>query len=347
MMKGLKAAVSIYFALLLSDIAFAQSAKVIHLKQPVAGFYTKVLDCDGLIIRSPDPVNDMALQVAAQKLRMMLAHIPAAKHNLVQWGAEIHIIGQHQATTDLPEFADMKGVTYTDNLGNKTNMDDRTRGMGGIYTSCGEENLLDLPGDRYAGGQDICIHEFAHNIMFFGLDDALQKAIGKQYQNAKAKGLWTGAYAMVDAGEYWAELSMWYFGKHAEFLHGTRNPAPGPEALKAYDADGYALLDAIYSGRMPFEMVKVTAPKKASATQASSFGDGKSARMMFSNNTGKKLKIFWVDQIGQLKNYGDASAYMSRIRQTHVGHVWELQDEGGKVVGRYVADTPYTRLVIN
>lgn len=326
---------------------YAQNTKVIHLKQPVSGFFTKVLNCDGIIIRSSDTVNDRALQVAVEKMRMMTAHIPAAQHNLVQWGAELHIIGQHQVTTDLPEFADMKGVTYTDNLGNKTNMDDRTRGMGGIYTSCGEENLLDLPGDRYAGGQDICIHEFAHNIMFFGLDDTLQAVIKKQYENAKAKGLWTGAYAMVDPGEYWAELSMWYFGKHGEFLHGTRNPAPGPEAMKAYDADGYALLDDIYSGRRLFEAIKVTVPKKIPATQASVTGTTPTAWMMFTNNTGKKLKLFWVDSNGRLKNYGDASAYMSGMRQTHVGHVWELQDYSGKVIGRYEADKPYTRLVIN
>jgi len=49
--------------------------------------------------------------------------------------------------------------------------DPRTRGLGGLLTSCGEENLLGLEKDRYRG-RDICVHEFAHNILGYGVPSA-------------------------------------------------------------------------------------------------------------------------------------------------------------------------------
>ena len=62
----------------------------------------------------------------------------------------MHIIGEHQGTSDLPEHRHMKGVDggYTGEKG--VTLDQRARGMGGLQTSCGEENLLDLDSDpRY------------------------------------------------------------------------------------------------------------------------------------------------------------------------------------------------------
>jgi hypothetical protein len=240
----------------------AQDATTVQkVNPPLFGFYSKSLDCGGIMIRSSTEVDDKALQVAAQKINLMLANIPDARHNLAQWGAEIHIISKNQQTSDLPEFRDQKGVKYVDNTGITTDIDARTRGLGGIYTSCGEENLLNLPGDRYAGGSDICMHEFAHNIMVYGLDDSLAKKIDLQYKSAMKKGLWPGAYASVNAGEYWAELSMWYFGAHGEFLKGSQLPAVGPNGLKAYDPEAYALLASIYSGKLKKNIKKVDPPK--------------------------------------------------------------------------------------
>ena len=66
------------------------------------------------------------------------------------WCGSVHIIGEHQGTSDLPEHRHMKGVDggYTGEKG--VSLDQRARGMGGLQTSCGEENLLDLDSDpRY------------------------------------------------------------------------------------------------------------------------------------------------------------------------------------------------------
>jgi hypothetical protein len=313
---------------------------------PLFDFYSKYLDCGGIAIRSSNAVDDKALQVAAQKTNMMLANIPNARHNLAQWGAEIHIIGKNQQTSDLPEFRDQKGVSYVDNTGITTNIDDRTRGLGGIYTSCGEENLLNLPGDRYAGGSDICIREFAHNIMYYGLDDNLAKRIRDQYKNAIAKGLWKSANAAVDAGEYWTELSMWYFGGHGEFLKGTKLPAAGPDGLMGYDPEGYALAKAIYTGKLPIEVIDVTPAKKLPTGTISGAGTNKAA-IMFVNNTGHKVKLFFIDFTGKSRPYGQISPYNRSIQKTFVSHVWKLEDENGKALGYFTATTPNAIAIVN
>ena len=57
------------------------------------------------------------------------------------------------------------------------------------------------------------------------------------------------AYAGSNASEYWAELSMWYFGSHGEFVdRQARVPPPGCHALAEYDPDGFRLLGLIYGG---------------------------------------------------------------------------------------------------
>lgn len=336
--------------LLNTGLVFAQAPPLVScLNKPVAGFYSKFLNAGGIMVRSSDVVDDEALNVAAGKINMMLAKIPMARHNLAQWGAEIHIIGQYQQTSDLPEFADQKGVTFVDNLGNKTDIDRRTRGLGGIYTSCGEENLLGLPHDRYAGGQDICIHEFAHNIMYYGLGDKLREAIDKQFHKAKAAGLWKDAYAMVDAGEYWAELSMWYFGRHGEFLKGTHSPAIGFAALREYDKGGYDLLDSVYSGKASIKEIKVAPAQKAkrgSVTPLKGSARGETA-FMVTNNTAKKLKLYWLDYDGVAKPHGEATAYNSFTYPTFRGHIWEVRNMKGKLIGRYRMNKAYVRAVIN
>jgi hypothetical protein len=347
MTLSVKKSIALFIALTFTSVyTNAQPLKAVVKTTPsLFSFYTKLLDCGDIAIRSSAVVDDLALHVAAQKINLMLANIPETRHNLAQWGAELHIIGKNQQTSDLPEFRSMKGTSYIDN-GQSTDIDTRTRGMGGIYTSCGEENLLNLPGDRYAGGSDICMHEFAHNIMYFGLDDKLRELIEKQYQNALKKGLWPGAYAASNVGEYWAELSMWYFGAHGEYLRGTKIPAAGSAGLKAYDPQGYALLDAIYSGRLKTTKVNVVNMKPVSANANPTTPRFRST-LMFTNNTAKNLKLFWVDNLGNANPYGIITAYNKTVQKTFSGDLWRVQDEAGKVVGYYTATTANAMVTIN
>ena len=64
--------------------------------------------------------------------------------------------------------------------------------MGGLLTSCGEENLLKLKRDRYRG-RDICVHEFAHAIRNFGINQEVRSEFDKQYRRSLKNKLWRKA----------------------------------------------------------------------------------------------------------------------------------------------------------
>ena len=134
------------------------------LEPPEQGFFAKELDYEGIRIKAPAVVADNALFVARDRIARLLKNLPNARYNLSRAGAQLHIIGKDQVTSDLPEHRHLKGKPFD----GKLTVDERTRGLGGLLTSCGEENLLDLPDDRYKG-RDICTHEFAHNLQDHGL----------------------------------------------------------------------------------------------------------------------------------------------------------------------------------
>lgn len=221
------------------------------LDPPEQGFFAKELDYEGILIKAPAVVSDQALLIARERLTRLLKNLPDARYNLKMAGAELHIIGKDQVTSDLPEHQHLKGKPFD----GKLTVDERTRGLGGLLTSCGEENLLELPGDRYKG-RDICTHEFAHNLQDHGLSGDVRRKIRAQYQRSLDKGLWKGAYAATNVSEYFAELTMWYFGTHGDLHMIGMKPANGPQGLKAYDPEAFSLLDDLYSGRIPVARVR-------------------------------------------------------------------------------------------
>jgi hypothetical protein len=214
---------------------------------PESGFFAKRLDYDGIAIKAPTNVVDEALFVAHGRLSMMLSNLPSVRVELRAAGAELHIIGRDQVTTDLPEWRQDKGKPLTEYHG--LTRDQRTRGMGGLLTSCGEENLLKLEKDRYRG-RDICVHEFAHNILGYGAPRAVRDKVRAQHRRSLDRGLWVGSYAGSNHDEFFAELTMWYFGTHGDLGMKGAKPANGRDGLKAYDPEAFALLDDFYSGRM-------------------------------------------------------------------------------------------------
>ena len=136
---------------------------------------------------------DEALYAAYDRLAMMMAHLPNVPANLAAAGAELHIIGRDQVTTDLPEWRHDKGKPLAEYNG--LTRDQRTRGMGGLLTSCGEENLLKLENDRYRG-RDICVHEFSPQ------HPGLRRSPGRSgvssrpsAQRSLKAGLWVKSYA--------------------------------------------------------------------------------------------------------------------------------------------------------
>ena len=230
-----------------------RDAKIEPIDPPESDFFTKQLSFHGILIKAPSVVVDDAMYALYDRMATETAHLPVAVTNLAAAGAQIHIIGRDQVTTDLPEWRQDKHVPLDEYNG--LTRDQRTRGMGGLITSCAEENLLNLPQDRYRG-RDICMHEFAHNIEGAGMQRTVRAMFDNQYQVSKTKGLWINSYAGSNPNEYFAELTMWYFGTHGDLNMTGPKPENGPEGLKKYDPDAYKLFDDFYTGKIEIEKVE-------------------------------------------------------------------------------------------
>lgn len=163
-------------------------------------FYEKVADYKGLPILTSGKVSDAGVAEARYLIGKMLADRDDITKALVKANCRFVIMAPTEMTTDVPEQRHMKNDP-------KTDWDKRARGLGGRITSCGEENLLNLKGDRYAR-ENILIHEFGHCIHQYGLRAVDPKFDGKLraiYARATDSGLWKDTYAATNAGEYWAE----------------------------------------------------------------------------------------------------------------------------------------------
>lgn len=214
---------------------------------PENGFFSKQLDFERIPIKAHQVVSDEALVGAYGRLNLLFRGLGGNRSlimsNLTKAGVELHIIGRSQVTTDLPEWRQDKGKPLAEYNG--LTRDQRTRGMGGRLVSCGEENLLRLRGDRYYG-RDICVHEFAHAIRNFGITPEIRARFDEQYRQSLKKGLWKKSYAATNADEFFAELSMWYFGTHGDLRMTGKKPESGKQGLKDYDPDAYALFDGFF-----------------------------------------------------------------------------------------------------
>jgi len=218
-------------------------------------FYQKHADAGGLPVLSSARVADAALQEAALILRRMLADRADLRAALVEAGVRVVVMAPTELTTDVPEQRGMKPKDY---------WDQRARGLGGRITSCGAENLLNLPGDRYPR-ENILVHEFAHALHNFGLKavepkfDARLRAV---YAQAMAKGLWQGTYAATNAGEYWAEAVQSYFDCNAP-PGGVHNDVNTRTKLAKYDPELFALVDAVFKqSPWRYERYDVRHPKR-------------------------------------------------------------------------------------
>jgi hypothetical protein len=320
--------------------------KVQKVHPPFFGFYSKAIIFDGIPIRSSGETDDEALRVACKKVELMLKKSLRIKLNLIQNGAEIHIIGKNERTSDLPEFKGQANKKFFDK-GEITDIDQRARGMANIFASSGEENLLQLPSDRYGDGYDVLIHEFSHVIMNFGLDARIIKMIEERYQNAIGAGLWKGAYASENVQEYWAELSSWYFGYHGDYVRKSMlSPQPGPIGLKNYDLKGYNLLDSIYSGQLSPLVIHMLPAIKVSE-QVKSTASKKKSQFTIVNNTSRHFKLIGHDPSGKSVPFADLLPYNHYMLQTFVSIVWEIKDDSGKSYGYYMAKNPNNQVVFN
>ena len=212
----------------------------------IPAFYKKYIETEGLYVTSSERVSDEALLKACDIISLMLAKRPDVKAHMVKKGCHVMIIGKDEATCDLPEFAHICNSPDSIAYWNW-----RARGFGGapedeFSASCGEENLLALPQDKYTG-ENILIHEFAHLLHMVGIvgvEPDFNNRLESMYQQAKAKGLWANTYAISNKEEYFAECVQSFFNcnRYAEPTNGVHNSMNRRAKLKAYDPDMYRLL---------------------------------------------------------------------------------------------------------
>src|SRR5262245_26250535 len=78
--------------------------KIVRIFPPEKEFFSKRLDFHGIPIKAHDVVADEALYVAHDRLSALFTNLltkqPLLISNLVAAGAELHIIGRDQVTTD-------------------------------------------------------------------------------------------------------------------------------------------------------------------------------------------------------------------------------------------------------
>ncbi len=313
---------------------------LVRLSPPEQGFFSKKIVYQGIPIKAHQDVDDRALLEARRRLAEMLDRTPEIVHNLVEVGAELHIIGKNQNTSDLPSERHWKGKPFEIHGQRVLTIDERTRGVGGLPASCGEENLLKLPSDRYRDHRDICRHEFAHTVFEYGLSPDVRALVEKQYAASLKQGLWKSAYASTNAGEFLAELTMWYFGSQGDYGQIKPRPSEGREWFRQYDLNGFALLDAIYSGRqkvqrMVWERLVAYPAKEEAEFRPSSVVQP--TTVLFDNRTSTDISLYWITPKGQRKSYGVVRAGQKHVRPTFTSHAWVVVKPDGKVLGIYVA----------
>jgi hypothetical protein len=203
------------------------------------GFYKKHIDVRGLPVLASAEVDDLGLQRTYEIVTHLLAGRPDVLRAMVDGGTRLIIIGKHQVYTDMPEYRNHPNPSY---------QNERVRGTGGFgVTSFGEENLLNLPLDRY-DDESIGVHEFCHTIdaALSRIDPTWRDRLRETFQNATSQGLWKNAYTSSNPAEYWAEICQSYFDCN-RINNWNHAPIGTREQLKVYDPRGYELVRTTFA----------------------------------------------------------------------------------------------------
>lgn len=211
----------------------------------LAAHYQKFVSAGGLPVVGSAKVSDFALLEACFLILQMVGHRPEVLEAMAKNKVRFAIMAANEFTTDIPEHSDLAPKLYWDK---------RARGLGASRArpavSCGEENLLGLPGDPYST-ENILIHEFAHAVHQMGvnsLDKTFQARLQAAFDAAGKAGLWKNKYAGTNPSEYFAEGAQSWFDTNREndFDHNHVNTRA---ELKAHDPGLAKLCEEVFGDR--------------------------------------------------------------------------------------------------
>ena len=238
-----------------------------HDRLTVSNFYSKVISVVGVPIVSSRDVSDVALQEAALTLVKLSTKQPHLLDILREEAVHIAVIGSREPLTSVPAYASLALDETTDW--------NAFRGIGATQwmpvSSCAEENLLCLEGDRYRD-EHIGVHELAHTLqgsggklptpryVDFGDGDMgsfdLNERIKMVYQMGKDY-LWTNTYAATNHEEMWAEGVQSFYS--VNYPHagpsgdGVHNDIWRRELLEEYHPELNFVIDKVFESSVRFE----------------------------------------------------------------------------------------------
>jgi alpha-glucosidase len=254
------AAIAFYLALVPQPPAALKVGPVpeaLRKEWKLSAFYKKHIDLQGFPLLSSEKVSDAALLEAAYLINQMLAGRDDIRKALIKNRVRFAVMAPTEMTTDIPEHSDLTPKDYWDK---------RARGLGATRArpavSCGEENLLNLRGDRYPR-ENILVHEFSyamHEMGLNSLDRQFDARLRECYDKAMKKGLWKDTYAATNHKEYWAEAVQAYFhcNNPPDRQH---NDVTTRDKLAKYDPELFAIIDAAYK-QNPWKYVRYDQRKK-------------------------------------------------------------------------------------
>jgi hypothetical protein len=198
-------------------------------------FYGKYLDADGVPVLSSSAVDDQAVVSACQIVFHMLSLRADVQREMVRLNMSVAIIGVDQVTTDIPEYRNLNQMFPTQDWNS-------LRGVGATIqipvSSVGEENLLCLANDMFAGEQ-LLVQTFATGVLLAveDVDDTFMASLDAAFDAAKSAGLWVNTYAHQNDIEYYAEgVQSWFDANHyVAQPDGNNGPIATRPQLEAYD----------------------------------------------------------------------------------------------------------------
>jgi hypothetical protein len=262
-------------------------AEALRTDLKLAPFYEKCIVSEGFAVLGSKRVSDYALREAAFIIDRMLDGRADLRTALVRNKIRLAVMASSELTIDVPEHSDLTPPQYW----NK-----RARGLGATAVrpavSCGEENLLEFPGDPYAG-ENILTHEFGHAIHEIALRDVDREFDGRlrtAYQEAMREELWKGTYATTNHKEYWAEGVQSWFDANQDGVKG-HNTIATRERIKKYDPRLSALLAEVFRGN---EWRYVRPSQRKDAAHLAGFDPTRSPRFAWS-----KELLEWYERKGR------------------------------------------------